>query len=158
MSDSRARSSLRRIVWYWPWAVLALTIATAVWHALDFPSDVDPEAPTVYRPTFSRLAPAAYRLAETGDTIDWMAIDFAAAAILLAGLGLYEHRKARPGWGLWPAALALAVAAFWHASTPGPSVDGWWGFGWRSIFDSSGRFSLDSPCWRRPWDYWPSSR
>jgi hypothetical protein len=54
MSSSTERSSIQRIVWYWPWTVLALAIVPAIWHVLDFPSDINPEDPEVVRPTFSR--------------------------------------------------------------------------------------------------------
>ena len=33
------------------------------------------------------------------------------------------------------AAAALSAAGFWHAATPGPLADGWYGLGWRTIFD-----------------------
>ena len=32
---------------------------------------------------------------------------------------------------LWLAALAISLAGFWHAATPGPLMDGWHGLGWR---------------------------
>ena len=31
--------------------------------------------------------------------------------------------------------MALSAAGFWHAATPGPLADGWYGLGWRTIFD-----------------------
>jgi hypothetical protein len=37
---------------------------------------------------------------------------------------------------LWPSALGLELAAFWHASTPWPTFDGWHGWGWRVIANS----------------------
>ena len=42
----------------WPWGVLALVAGVAVWHAVDFPDEVDEEFPRVVRPTFSRRPPA----------------------------------------------------------------------------------------------------
>ncbi len=104
----------------------------AVWHVVDFPEDIDPEFPRVVRPTFSRRPPPAYRLAEPGDTIDRIAIYLSAGAVVisLAGLGL-----GRGPAGLWPSALAIALAAFWYAATPGPTFDGWHGLGWRAIAD-----------------------
>ena len=107
----------------------------AVWHVVDFEEDADVEFPRVVRPTFSRRPPPAYRLAEPGDTIDRVAIYLSAGAIVLAltglGLGLARARA-----GLWPAALAIALAAFWYAATPGPTFDGWHGLGWRAILDA----------------------
>ena len=37
---------------------------------------------------------------------------------------------------LWLAATALSLAGFWHAATPGPLMDGWYGVGWRTIGNS----------------------
>jgi hypothetical protein len=99
---------------------------------VDFPDDRDPEYPYVDRPTFSRRPPPAYRLAEPGDTIDRIAIYTSSLAIVFALAG------ATLGWrrpGLWTSALGLALAAFWHASTPGPTFDGWHGLCWRMIFN-----------------------
>ncbi|WP_422926433.1 protein tyrosine phosphatase [Singulisphaera sp. PoT] len=111
-----------------------LALVPAVWHVVDFPDDVDPEFPSVSRPTMSRRPPPAYRLAEPGDTIDRVAIYFSAGAIMFALAGcVLERSKPR----VWPAALALALAGYWHASTPGPTFDGWHGMGWRAVFDST---------------------
>ena len=53
-----------------------------------------------------------------------------------AGVVLAAERPGRGrGGGLWPAALAIALAALWYSATPGPTVDGWYGLGWRTIFD-----------------------
>ena len=112
-----------------------------VWHVLDFPDDGDPEFPRVERPTFSRRPPPAYRLAEPGDTIDRIAIYTAAGAVVLALAGLGSNRG--PGRALWPAALGLALAAFWHAANPGPTFDGWHGLGWRAIAEP------EAPLWLR---------
>jgi predicted protein tyrosine phosphatase len=111
--------------------VLGAATLPAVWYVVDFESDVDPEFPTVIRPTFNRYPPAAYRFAEPGDTIDHIAIYVAAAALVLALLGLYRGSRKRA----WCAALALSLAGFWHACTPGPLMDGWYGLGWRTIFN-----------------------
>ncbi len=96
-----ARLVLRR---FWPWLVLGLTVIPAVWHVVDFDEDVDVEFPAVVRPTFSRVPPAAYRLAEPGDTLDRIMIYFSAAGLVLSAIGLVFGR----GRGLWPAALALS--------------------------------------------------
>ncbi|WP_406696123.1 protein tyrosine phosphatase [Singulisphaera sp. Ch08] len=116
----------------WPWLVLAFAALIAVWHAVDFPDDLDVEFPRVQRPTFSRRPPPAYRLAEPGDTLDRAAIYLSAAAVVLSVSGILLTRKRT---GLWTAGLALSGAALWHASTPGPTFDGWHGMGWREIFD-----------------------
>jgi len=106
-------------------------VIPAVWHVVDFEEDVDAEFPTVVRPTFSRVPPSAYRLAEPGDTLDRIMIYMTASGVVLATSGLLLYR----GDGLWPAALALSLAGLWYSATPGPAVDGWYGLGWRSIAD-----------------------
>jgi hypothetical protein len=106
-------------------------VIPAVWHVLDFDEDIDTEFPRVVRPAFSRVPPSAYRLAEPGDTLDRIMIYMSAAGVVLATGGLLISRSG----ALWPAALALCLAALWYSSTPGPAVDGWYGLGWRSILD-----------------------
>ena len=131
-TDTSARAwwktMLRR---QWPWLVLASLLIPAVWHVVDFEEDVDPEFPRVERPTFSRLPPSAYRLAEPGDTLDRIELYLAAAGVVLAAGGLAARRER----GLWPAGLAIALAGLWYSATPGPAVDGWYGLGWRTILD-----------------------
>jgi hypothetical protein len=126
----------------WPWAILALLLATAVWHVVDFPNDIDSEFPQVVRPTFSPWPPPSIRLAEPGDTIDRIGLYGSAAALVLAAWGWTRSRWLTGESGLWPAAAALALAANWHAATPGPTLDGWHGLGWRALFDSSAPASL----------------
>jgi hypothetical protein len=116
----------------WPWLVIALTILPAIWHVVVFPNDLDPEFPQVERPTFNRMPPPAYRLAEPGDTLDRVAIYMASAGLAIGLIGL---ARSQGQLGLWPASIALALAGLWHASTPGPTFDGWHGLGWRVIFD-----------------------
>jgi Tyrosine phosphatase family len=126
-----ARAPLRRMLLvFWPWLVLALCLIPAVWHVVDFEEDVDPEFPNVVRPTFSVVPPSAYRLAEPGDTLDRIMIYMSAASVVVAGLGYFRRRG-----GMWPAALAVALAGLWYSATPGPTVDGWYGLGWRTITD-----------------------
>jgi protein tyrosine phosphatase (PTP) superfamily phosphohydrolase (DUF442 family) len=120
------RAFLRR---FWPWLVLALTVIPAVWHVVDFDEDLDPEFPTVIRPAFSRVPPAAYRLAEPGDTLDRIMIYFSAAGFVLSGTGLLLSR----GSGPWPAAFCISAGGLWYSGTPGPAFDGWYGLGWRTI-------------------------
>ncbi len=117
---------------WWPWLVILLTVFPAVWHVAVFPNDLDPEFPMVERPTFNRMPPPAYRLAEPGDTIDRVAIYLSAIGASLAAIGLL---RSRGRLALWPAAGALALASLWYASTPGPTFDGWHGLGWRAIWD-----------------------
>ncbi len=124
----------RRIASAWPWLALALAVVPAVWHVVDFPEDVDDEFPGVVRPTFNAMPPPAYRLAEPGDTIDRVAIYAASAAAAVAAIGLIRSRR---GVGLWPAALGIALAGVWQASTPGPTFDGWHGLGFRVTLDAT---------------------
>ncbi len=130
MGDGRGKRMARAV---WPWLVLALVAGVAAWHVLDFSEGADPEFPRVVRPTFNRRPPAAYRLAEPGDTLDRVGLYFAAGSVALAALALGVRRGRDRG--LWPTALALALAAAWHASTPGPTFDGWHGLGWRVVLD-----------------------
>jgi hypothetical protein len=133
----RPRNPFAQILRGWPWFILILTIVPAVWHLYDFPDDIDGEFPLVERPTFSRFAPPAYRLAEPGDTIDRVAIYMSALTFVLSGVGWQASRSAGGGNQLWPAALALSALAAWHAATPGPTFDGWYGLGFRAVFDAS---------------------
>lgn len=128
MSERRLPARLARL---WPWLILALAVLPSVWWITTYESDVDPEFPWVVRPTFSRLPPAAYRLADAGDTIDHIAVYVASSAVVLAGWGWFRN----PRKLTWAAAFALSAAGFWHAATPGPLLDGWHGLGWRTIFD-----------------------
>jgi hypothetical protein len=122
----------------WPWLVLASLLVPAVWHVVDFEEDIDPEFPEVERPTFSRVPPSAYRLAEPGDTLDRIELYMAAAGVVLAAGGLAAGRER----GSWPAGLAIALAALWYSATPGPAVDGWYGLGWRTMFDARAPIAL----------------
>ncbi len=136
MRDGAARFGRRA----WPWMALAIVLAAAVWHVLDFSDFADTEFPQVIRPHFNRRPPAAYRLAEPGDTLDRLGLYFAAAAVALSAAAIGSRLRAKmrgdaTGLALWPSALALALAAAWHAATPGPGFDGWHGLGWREAFD-----------------------
>ena len=95
----------------WPWLVLALMVVPAVWHVLDFDEDIDPEFPTVERPWFSVVPPAAYRLAEPGDTLDRVEIYLAAAGVMLAAGGLVVDRGAGSGPHRWPSAWPASGTA-----------------------------------------------
>jgi hypothetical protein len=138
-TDGPAKAWWKRILRkQWPWLILASTLIPAVWHVVDFEEDIDPEFPRVERPTFSRVPPSAYRLAEPGDTLDRIELYMAAAGVVLAAGGLAAGRQR----GLWPAGLAIAVAGLWYSATPGPAVDGWYGLGWRTIFDPMAPLAL----------------
>lgn len=122
----------------WPWLVLATLLIPAVWHVVDFEEDIDPEFPRVERPTFSRVPPSAYRLAEPGDTLDRIELYLSALAVVMAGAGLAAGRPR----GAWPAGFAISLAVLWYSATPGPAVDGWYGLGWRTMFDSQAPWTL----------------
>ncbi len=115
----------------WPWLVLAVMAGIAVWHVLDFSEAAETDFPRIVRPFFNPLPPAAYRLAEPGDTLDRIGLYLAAGASAIALIALVQRARTKNPVGLWPTALALGLAATWHASTPGPTFDGWHGLGWR---------------------------
>ena len=126
----------RRLVEARPWLILAGVAALAALHAFDFSEVGDTDFPRIVRPFFNRWPPAAYRLAEPGDTLDRMGLYFASAASALAAVAIARRDRASgSGLALWPSALALALAATWYEATPGPTFDGWHGLGWRIILD-----------------------
>jgi hypothetical protein len=133
MAAMAGTTPMRRWAQLWPWFVLMLMMLPAAWHFVAFPDDIDSEFPRVVRPTFCPRPPPAYRLGEPGDTIDRVALYAAAGAIALAALGLARRRLSRQTADLWPAALGLAIAAYWHQATPGPPLDGWYGWNWRAM-------------------------
>ncbi|AMV39660.1 hypothetical protein [Planctomyces sp. SH-PL62] len=130
MTDHHSIPSRRRL---WPWIALALAVTPAIWLILAYEKALDPEFPRVVRQTYSAYPPAAYRFAEAGDTIDCVAVYVSSAALVLAAWGCLRDPRGR----LRYAALALSLAAFWHAATPGPLLNGWHGLGWRTMFDPS---------------------
>ena len=119
-----------------PWLILAAVGGVAIWHALDFSEAADSDFPRIVRPFFNAWPPSAYRLAEPGDTLDRVGLYFASVASAMAVLAIHIRVRSR-SVALWPSALALALGAAWHASTPGPSFDGWPGLGWRVMLDPS---------------------
>jgi hypothetical protein len=135
MMAQRLRELAARL---WPWIVLIVATLPSIWYVLDYESDLDPEFPSVRRPTFSNYPPPAYRLADAGDTIDHIAVYVASAATVLAGWGLLRSTQKR----LWVAFLAISLAAYWHAATPGPLMDSWHGLGWRVVLDPLAPWSL----------------
>lgn len=127
----------RRSAWAatWPWLVLLTAALPAIWYVVDHESDLDGEYPTVVRPTFNRFPPAAYRVAEPGDTLDRLALYAAATATVIAAIGGHRQFRATGRAGFWPGAAAVSLAALWFAMTPGPLPDGWHGLGWGAILD-----------------------
>ncbi len=126
----------------WHWLALVVMTFAAVWHAVDFSDTPDTDFPKVVRPHFNTHPPAAYRLAEPGDTLDRVGLYLAGASLALTLVGLARIARSRhdgssESWLLWPTATAIAMAGTWYAATPGPSFDGWHGLGWRTILDSS---------------------
>jgi len=130
----------------WPWLLLGVLAFVAVWHVVDFDEEPDGEFPKVARPAFSARPPAAYRLAEPGDTIDRIAIYLSAACVVASLGGLIGSVRNREGAKLWPLSCLGSLAALWHAATPGPTFDGWHGLGWRAIMNPNApvvlRFAL----------------
>ena len=118
-----------------PWAVLAIVLVQAVRIFTTFETGADLEFPAVERPTFSPRPPAAYRLAEPGDTLDRIALYASSASAVLAGLGWFLSRRAGLGDGFWPVGLALAVGFGYDGATPWPTFDGWHGLNWRALAD-----------------------
>ena len=129
MIEPHEPAASRRI---WPWIVLVLFVVPAVLAVTVYEHDVDPEFPKVVRQTYNTYPPAAYRLAEAGDTIDCIAVYVSSAALVLSAWGCLRAPRRR----LWLAALALSLAGFWHAATPGPLLNGWHGLGWRTMFEA----------------------
>ena len=123
---------------FWPWILLILALVPAVWHFVSFEHDLDGEYPGVIRPTFSPRPPAAFRLAEPGDTIDRVGLYVSVSSAVFAAICWFAAKRA----GLWPSAIVLALAAGWFAATPGPCYDGWHGLGWRAIADPYAPFEL----------------
>ncbi len=136
------KDGLARRIWHahWHWLALLALVGVAVWHAVDFADTPDADFPKVIRPHFNTHPPAAYRLAEPGDTLDRIGLYLASASLVLslAALGRIGSRRRAgddDGWNLWPTALAVALAATWYAATPGPTFDGWHGLGWRTMLN-----------------------
>ncbi|QDV36465.1 protein-tyrosine phosphatase family protein [Tautonia plasticadhaerens] len=126
----------------WPWTVLAVALVPAIWHAVAFPGGPDGEFPGVARPTFSPAPPAAYRLAEPGDTLDRVGLYLCAASLAVAGYGVVRRKASGKAGVLWISALGLEIAGFWYAANPWPTFDGWHGLGWRVVADSEAPMGL----------------
>ena len=140
MLEGRLRVILRAS---WPWLVLASVAGFAAWHVLDFSEATDTEFAHVVRPFFNPWPPAAYRLAEPGDTLDRIGLYLAACASAVAFVAIGSRlRRGGRDLALWPSALALSLVGTWHASTPGPGFDGWHGLGWRVVLDPAAPIRL----------------
>lgn len=137
MPETQGRGRARRWLRGWPWALLALAVFPAVWHFVVFENDLDGEFPGVERPIFSARPPAAYRLAEPGDTIDRVGLYASVAVAVLAAVGWSQSRRAGRGHDLWPVALGLGLAGAWECATPWPTFDGWHGLNPRALGDPS---------------------
>ena len=132
---------------HWHWLVLVGLGLVTVWHAVDFSDTPDADFPKVVRPHFNTHPPAAYRLAEPGDTLDRVGLYLAAASLTLSLVALVRVAWLRGGnstdrWSFWPTAAALSTAATWYSSTPGPTFDGWHGLGWRTINAASAPWAV----------------
>ena len=126
---------------FWPWLILFCLLITAVWEYRVFDRGFDSEYPTLVRNTYNPLPPAVYRLAEPGDTLDRAALYAAAAGFVASLNGWWMSWKKNRSSALWPVAAALLLAAGWHAATPWPTFDGWYGWNWYSHIHSP-----DSEC------------
>ncbi len=120
---------------FWPWLILFCLLITAVWEYRVFDRGFDSEYPTLVRNTYNPLPPAVYRLAEPGDTLDRAALYAAAAGFVASLNGWWMSWKKNRSSALWPVAAALLLAAGWHAATPWPTFDGWYGWNWYSLSD-----------------------
>lgn len=124
----------------------AIVAAVAVWHALDFSHDIDPEFPGLQRDHFSRYAPFAYRLAEPGDTLDLTTLYLGSTGLGLLAL-LQMRRETRAATPAEKHArlslLGVSLAGFWFGSAPDPTMDGWHGLAWQAAL------RVSTPPWQR---------
>ena len=127
-----------------PWLTLAAVAGLAAWHLIDFSEAREIEFPRVVRPFHNPWSPAAYRLAEPGDTLDRVGLYLASAAASIALVALAGRLKNRftDSLALWPMALVASLALAWHSATPGPAFDGWHGLGWRAMLDPASPIGL----------------
>ena len=137
MSDGKWKATWRA---HWHWVAMVALVGVAVWHAVDFSDFIDADFPKVIRPHFSTHPPAAYRLAEPGDTLDRIGLYLGSAALVLSLVALVRvawnrRHSQHESSELWPLAFALAAAGTWYSATPGPTFDGWHGVGWRTMFN-----------------------
>lgn len=120
-------------------AAIALTLLVAVvaiWHAIDFSHDFDPEYPGLHRDHYSIYAPFAYRLAEPGDTLDLVALYLGALGfgILLAECLVPSPNRSEKGrYALNSIVIGLLATGFWAGAAPDPPADGWHGLSIHAI-------------------------
>jgi hypothetical protein len=124
-----------------PWLMVGALVAVAFWHVRAFDVGPDGEFPRVARQTYSAYAPAAYRFAEPGDTLDRVALYLAAAGVALSGWGIVA-RWGSIGARAWIVGFVLAAFSLWEAATPWPTFDGWHGWNWRAIGDADAPIGL----------------
>jgi hypothetical protein len=127
-----------------PWLILAAVAGVAAWHLVDFSEARETEFPRVVRPFHNVWPPAAYRLAEPGDTLDRVGLYLASAAASIALVAMARRLQERPAGSLalWPTALVASLALVWQSATPGPAFDGWHGLGWRNMLDPASPIGL----------------
>ncbi|MEI7921919.1 MAG: protein tyrosine phosphatase [Planctomycetota bacterium] len=114
----------------------ALIALVAVWHALDFSHDFDPEYPGLNRDHYSRYAPFAYRLSEPGDTLDLTTLYLSSVGIGLSMI-LWVRRDRNQTCpaetSIRTSLFGLCLAGFWIGAAPDPTPDGWHGLAWQAI-------------------------
>lgn len=116
--------------------LVGLIVVVAVWHAVDFSHDFDPEFPGLQRDHHSPYAPFAYRLAEPGDTLDLTVLYLSAVGLGLLALGRLV-KPAGPSEDFSPAhrvlLFGLCLVGLWIGAAPDPAADGWHGLSLISI-------------------------
>ena len=114
----------------------SLLAIVAIWHALDFSHDFDPEYPGLNRDHYSSYAPFAYRLAEPGDTLDLVVLYMSAAGIGLSAI-LFMRRDLQhidsAEVSIRTTIIGFCLAGLWIGSAPDPTPDGWHGLAWQAI-------------------------
>ncbi len=121
---------------YGAFELIGLIAIVAVWHAVDYSNEFDPEYPGLQREHFSPYAPFAYRLAEPGDTLDLIALYLGALGF---GLFLAERFAAaacpKPANRLALNAMitGLLLTGIWTGCAPDPPTDGWHGLSYQAI-------------------------
>ncbi|MGE3818839.1 MAG: protein tyrosine phosphatase [Isosphaeraceae bacterium] len=128
------------IVVDWPWLLLLGLGITAGGYLLVGENDLDGEFPSVIRPTFSAYPPAAYRLAEPGDTLDRVGVYLAAGAAVVGAVAAL--RGGRANARRWLGLVAVSLGAFWYSANPSPTFDGWHGWNFDALANPEAPRSL----------------
>ena len=121
-----------------PWLVLALATLPAIWYVLDFESDIDPEFPRCHPPHVQYVSGPGLPVRRGGRHdrphrgVHRLRGD---RAFCMGAIG-------QPAKRLWIAAMAVSLAGFWHAATPGPLLDGWYGLGWRTLYNPDAALAI----------------